>query len=96
MQIKRSIKLSIAAGALVAGMATPALATTIGVGGGTWDYGVSSSTVRSNYFHQTRCHGSSVEGQYYDSSGNVAANDWARASANAASFGNQAWWRNTC
>lgn len=39
MKIKRGVKLAVASSALVLAGATPALATVVSVGGGTWDYG---------------------------------------------------------
>jgi lactococcin 972 family bacteriocin len=50
---------------LVAAGATAANAARVGVGGGVWDYGVTSftaSTNWSNYHHSSRVHGSSVTG----------------------------------
>ncbi|MEU3183818.1 lactococcin 972 family bacteriocin [Streptomyces sp. NPDC006923] len=96
VRIKRGIKLAIAAGALVVGTAAPALATVVGVGGGTWDYGADATWTWSDYYHGSKCHGSSVQGKNYYTSGDTAAGAWANAGAPAKLSGNQAYWRNSC
>ncbi|MEU5692420.1 lactococcin 972 family bacteriocin [Actinosynnema sp. NPDC020468] len=96
MRVDRVVKSALAAGALVLGIATPALATVVNVGGGTWDYGVDSARVWSNYYHGSKCHGSSVVGAYYDSSGDTRAGITARASAPAKGSGNKSYYRASC
>jgi len=54
-------RLALAAGALViAGVAAPAYATTVNVGGGTWNYGVNygiiNKTTYSQYVHNSLYH----------------------------------------
>ncbi|MGN6238950.1 MAG: lactococcin 972 family bacteriocin [Cellulosimicrobium cellulans] len=49
--------------AAVAGGAGTAYATISYVGGGTWDHGVGGGTVWSDYYHGSKCHGSSVQGE---------------------------------
>ncbi|MFC9297763.1 lactococcin 972 family bacteriocin [Streptomyces sp. NPDC057011] len=93
---KRGIKLALVAGAVIAASAAPALATTVSVGGGTWDYGAGTATVWSDYYHGSKCHGSSVQGEYYDASGNVSAGSWAFASAPVKLSGNKSYYRTTC
>lgn len=69
LQLKRRNAKAFVAAALAAGLsmgvAGTAMATTISVGGGTWDYGIASlwaSNNWSNYRHPNRRHGSSVTG----------------------------------
>ncbi|MER6250525.1 lactococcin 972 family bacteriocin [Streptomyces sp. NPDC001584] len=90
------IKVILAAVALVVAAATPALAASVKTGGGTWNYGVSGGYVWSNYYHETACHSSSVQGDYYSSSGNVGAAAWSQASATDKWSGNQSWWSKGC
>ncbi|MFT4217246.1 MAG: lactococcin 972 family bacteriocin [Micropruina sp.] len=74
---------------LVAGLtfagAAAASATVVSAGGGTWDYGVTNllpSTNWSNYYHGSKKHGSSVEGDAgLVRSPCVAKNRWSYASA---------------
>ncbi|MEU4731520.1 lactococcin 972 family bacteriocin [Streptomyces sp. NPDC023588] len=94
MQIKRGMKTALAAGVLVAAVATPAMADN--VSGGIWNYGVSDGKVYSNYYHPDKCHGSSVQGAYYASSGNAPSGTWALASAAKAVSGNKSYYRSTC
>ncbi|GAA0925768.1 lactococcin 972 family bacteriocin [Nonomuraea longicatena] len=66
----------------------------VNVGGGTWDYGTTSSRgTWSNYYHGSRWHGSSAQGTYFDRSPCVRPGAWSRAWAPRASSGNRAWWR---
>ncbi|MGH3807524.1 MAG: lactococcin 972 family bacteriocin [Pseudonocardiaceae bacterium] len=80
MAVKRKLVTALAAGAMVLGFASPALATVAEVEGGTWDYGVGGGKVWSYYYHGSSCHKSSVQGQQYVSSGKTPAGVWARAS----------------
>lgn len=82
MNARRILATAIATVAVTGGLAAPALATTTNVGGGTWSYGTSSSSVYSNYLHPTRLHGSSVKrGDTVFRSNCAAAGTWAKASA---------------
>ncbi len=65
MAAKKAIASAIAAFALTVGVATPALATIRSVGGGTWDYGTGGGRVWSNFYHGSRDHASSVQGETY-------------------------------
>ncbi|WP_125773391.1 lactococcin 972 family bacteriocin [Antribacter gilvus] len=76
---RRTLASTAVAATLIAGGTTVAVAAVTYVGGGTWERG-SSTTVWSNYFHGTRCHGSSVQGTYYDSDSRPAG-QWTLASA---------------
>ncbi|MGL4306428.1 MAG: lactococcin 972 family bacteriocin [Mycobacteriaceae bacterium] len=81
-------------GVLGAGVAT---ATTINIDGGVWDYGVSgnfasSGTVWSNYYHGFKCHRSSVNGNFYASSGPTAPGYWSEASAPRSRWGNESFY----
>ncbi|MFF0448591.1 lactococcin 972 family bacteriocin [Streptomyces sp. NPDC004609] len=66
------IKSAVAAGVIVMAAATPALAGTVNVGGGTWSYGTSCCSMWSNYKHVTANHSSSVQGDYWAYSGCTA------------------------
>ncbi|MEU9377718.1 lactococcin 972 family bacteriocin [Streptomyces sp. NPDC048255] len=90
------IKVALATAALVVAAATPAMAVVVNTGGGKWDYGVSDGFVWSNYYHADTCHSSSVQGDYYSSSGNVGAGSWSYASATDAWSGNKSWWSKGC
>ncbi|MFD3762291.1 lactococcin 972 family bacteriocin [Streptomyces sp. NPDC058622] len=90
------VKVTLAAAALVVAAATPALAASVQTGGGIWNYGVGSGYVWSNYYHEHTCHSSSVQGDYYSSSGYVGAAAWSRASATDAWSGNKSWWSKSC
>lgn len=81
MQLRRKIAVAIAAGVGTVGIATPALATIAYPEGGIWDYGTGGGIVWSDYYHGSRCHGSSVQGQYYYRSPNTAAGRWSIADA---------------
>ncbi|WP_405680997.1 lactococcin 972 family bacteriocin [Streptomyces sp. NBC_00868] len=84
------------ASALVVAGATPALAASVQVSGGTWSYGVGGGYVYSSYYHVSKCHGSSVQGAYFASSGNTDAGIQANASAETAWSGNKSYYRSTC
>ena len=75
--------LALAAGAAVLGIAAPAYAQVISIGGGTWDFGENGSTVWSHYYHGSACHGSSVYTNVVKRSPDTAAGSWARISAAA-------------
>ncbi|MEW1639847.1 lactococcin 972 family bacteriocin [Streptomyces sp. NPDC093801] len=90
------LKTTLTAVALVVASATPALATVVNTGGGKWDYGVGSGIVWSNYYHNITCHSSSVQGDYWSSSGNVGAGEWSYASATDKWAGNESYWSKGC
>ncbi|MDX3587218.1 lactococcin 972 family bacteriocin [Streptomyces europaeiscabiei] len=95
MKIKRGVKLAVAAGALVLAGATPALATVVSVGGGTWDYGAGTSYVWSYYYHGSKCHGSTAIGEYIDTD-EAAKGSWSIAQADVALSGNKSYYSTTC
>lgn len=66
MRFKKPLQALVVSAALVGAAATPALAITENVGGGTWNYGTSKETVWSNYWHTSAKHGSSVRNGYGD------------------------------
>jgi len=77
-RIIRKALLAIAAGAIGAlAVAAPALATTVSVGGGTWQYGVTVSNY-SNYYHGSKAHRSSVDNSVAGlvRSGCVSSGQW--------------------
>ncbi|MFB7306647.1 lactococcin 972 family bacteriocin [Streptomyces sp. NPDC056192] len=95
MTIKRSLKVAVAAGALIVAGATPALATVVSVGGGTWDYGAGTAIVWSEYYHSTKCHSSTAVGEYIDSDEAPKA-EWSIAQADVALSGNKSYYSTTC
>ncbi|GAA0973440.1 hypothetical protein GCM10009555_028240 [Acrocarpospora macrocephala] len=97
--IKRLTKTAALATALLLGVATPAFAAiyTVNVDGGVWTYGINgSSYVISNYYHGTKCHGSTAIGTFTSRSANTAAGATSYASAPAKGFGNESYYRTTC
>ncbi|MEU1898521.1 lactococcin 972 family bacteriocin [Nocardiopsis dassonvillei] len=84
--------LAIAAG-LTAGTAGVAAAAVSYVGGGTWYHGLTSSVVYSDYFHGSRCHGSTAVGRYTVTSAAYLPGYTSRASAPRALSNNESYWR---
>ena len=84
-KVVKSLGAALLALGLAAGTAGTAMAAVVSAGGGTWDYGIASlfpSTNWSNYYHVSRAHGSSVEGdEGLKRSPNVTAGRWSYASA---------------
>ncbi|MFE6282587.1 lactococcin 972 family bacteriocin [Streptomyces sp. NPDC057877] len=96
MNTKRSLKVALAAGALVIAGATPALATiTYPSEGGIWDHGAGTSYVWSDYYLSTKCHGSTSVGKYIDTD-EAAAGSWTITQATAALYGNKAYYSTSC
>ncbi|MFJ7985749.1 lactococcin 972 family bacteriocin [Streptomyces sp. NPDC096351] len=96
MQIKRSLKIALATGALVIAGAAPALATiTYPAEGGEWDHGAGTATVWSDYYHPSVCHGSTSVGKYIDSD-EASADSWSITSATVALSGNKAYYNTRC
>ncbi|MFE5767234.1 lactococcin 972 family bacteriocin [Streptomyces sp. NPDC056485] len=97
MQTGKRFKVALAAGVIVLGLATPAMAGSSKVSGGTWYFGTNSSDfVYSNYYHPDRCHGSSAKGKYLAQSGNVDKDKTSYASAPEAMWGNESYYRSNC
>jgi len=96
LKIRNGLKFAVAAGALVLAFASPALADQISVGGGIWNYGAGEEVVWSNYYHSSKCHGSTAVGQYTDRSPDTSAGYWSYASAPVKVTGNNAYYRTTC
>lgn len=93
--MKKASKLITSCAAVAASlvfMATPVLAYTVNVQGGTWNYGVGSTYVWSYYSHNRRTHKASVHGAYDASSGWTRKGIQARASAQKAAFGNKSYY----
>lgn len=63
------------------------------VGGGTWYHGLTPSYVYSDYFHSTRCHGSTAVGTYTVRSATMGPGYTSKASAPRAGWGNESYWR---
>ncbi|OAH14880.1 lactococcin 972 family bacteriocin [Streptomyces jeddahensis] len=95
VKITRSLKLAAAAGVLVVAGATPALATVVSVGGGTWDYGAGTAIVWSDYYHKDKCHGSTSVGEWIDSD-EAAKGSWSITQADVALYGNESYYRTSC
>jgi lactococcin 972 family bacteriocin len=95
MRPKIVARIAAVSGALVVAAATPALATVVSIGGGTWDYGAGTATVWSDYYHGSKCHGSTSVGEYIDSD-EAAKGSWSITSAPAALYGNETYYRTTC
>ncbi|MFF4761520.1 lactococcin 972 family bacteriocin [Streptomyces sp. NPDC001292] len=95
VNIKDSLKVTVAAGVLVAAGATPALATIAYVGGGTWDYGAGTATVWSDYYHPDKCHGSTSVGKTIQSD-TASKGYWSVTSVQAALYGNETYYKTTC
>lgn len=92
--MRKKLKLGIAAGALVIATATPALAEIENAGGGTWDHGVTSSKVWSDYIHGSKCHGSTSVGTFTDRSPDTARGRWSRTAAGSRDLEtDKAYWR---
>ncbi|MFE7116210.1 lactococcin 972 family bacteriocin [Streptomyces sp. NPDC057654] len=92
---KKSLKIAVAAGVLIVAGAAPALATVKEVGGGTWDYGAGTSQVWSNYYHPTKCHGSTSVGKTIQSD-TAPKDEWSFTQVEAALYGNETYYKTTC
>ncbi|MFF8695942.1 lactococcin 972 family bacteriocin [Streptomyces sp. NPDC015144] len=95
MNFKRVAKVAAVSTALVVAAATPALATVVSIGGGTWDYGAGTAIVWSDYYHGSKCHGSTSVGKYIDSD-EEAAGGWSLTQAEVALSGNESYYKTTC
>lgn len=81
MKKRNLIKVAVASAALVGGLAAPAMAVTVDVGGGKWSYDEGANSAWSNYYHSKNRHASSVNiGQTVFKSGCTAAGKWSLAS----------------
>ncbi|MDV6013001.1 lactococcin 972 family bacteriocin [Haloechinothrix sp. LS1_15] len=112
--LQRGLLAVAAAGALIVGGGGAALADSGGtemdpdspstldsvefVGGGEWHYGTSAFSGYSNYYHGTRCHGSTaISGDNIVRSPDTPAGNWAYAEVSRDGFSTiHAYWRNTC
>ncbi|MFD4986344.1 lactococcin 972 family bacteriocin [Streptomyces sp. NPDC058374] len=95
MRLKRVLKSVAISSALVVAAATPAMATVVNVGGGTWDYGAGTATVWSDYYHKSKCHGSTSVGAEVDSDV-ASAGSWSITQAKAALSGNKSYYKTEC
>ncbi|MFH8338609.1 lactococcin 972 family bacteriocin [Streptomyces sp. AM6-12] len=96
MTMKNGLKAVVAAGALLAAAAAPALAVSEDAGGGRWSHDVGANYVYSNYFHKKNWHASSVEGKYWAKSGCTKENVWSKASAEKANTISHAYYDPAC
>lgn len=76
----------------VVSLTIPALAATVDVQGGVWNYGVGSKYVWSYYSHNSKTHKASVHGAYDATSGWIRKGVEAKASAEKALFGNASYY----
>lgn len=92
MSIKKTATRAITAGILLTTTAA-GIASADNVGGGIWNHGFGLTTVYSNYYHPSTCHGSTAIGTVKNYSGNTNPGVWAYASSQRTSSGtNQAYW----
>ncbi|MFD4634675.1 lactococcin 972 family bacteriocin [Streptomyces sp. NPDC058284] len=81
MNKRNGIKATVVTVGLMIAAATPALATTVDVGGGKWSYDSGANTAWSNYKHPNNKHASSVKiGSQLTKSGCTAKGKWSLAS----------------
>lgn len=72
---------------------TTAYAYEVNAGGGTWNYGVGSTYVWSNYYHGWKQHDSTAVGSYTSYSGKTNSGWWSKASAKKKSvFANKSYY----
>lgn len=90
--VRKKILTAALATGISAAVAVPAMAVTVGVGGGLWDYGTGSGVTWSNYHHNTVPHRSSVRGAQFVSSVCVPPGWTSFASTRASLWGNKAFW----
>ncbi|ANP48603.1 lactococcin 972 family bacteriocin [Streptomyces griseochromogenes] len=97
--MRNGVKAALATGAIIMAAATPALADTVSVGGGTWSHDMGANTLWSNYKHPYVQHSSSVHGKYWSFSGCTAKGQWSLASADKDHIlpnENKAYWSKDC
>ncbi|MER8119860.1 lactococcin 972 family bacteriocin [Streptomyces sp. NPDC094031] len=81
MNKRNVVKAAVASAALIFAAATPALATTVSVAGGSWSYDQGANTAWSNFKHPSNYHSSSVKiGSQTFKSGCTAPGEWSLAS----------------
>lgn len=91
--LKQTVVTLLVAAGITLGTAGAAVAATSYVGGGTWWHGLTAGTVYSDYFHSTRCHGSTAVGSYTIRSASMLPGYLAQASAPRATHNNETYWR---
>ena len=74
------------------GVGAPAFADITYPSGGTWSHGTGGGRVWSNYHHPNRCHGSSVQGEWYEED-YAGAGRWSRADAADTWWVDEAWYK---
>lgn len=95
-KIRKPVAAALVAGAFLVGGGAAAHATISYVGGGTWDHGVNSSIVWSDYYHGSKCHGSTSVGSYTERD-NAPAGWWSVTSAPSRVFVvDKAYYRTSC
>lgn len=95
-RVRRVLATLVVGGTVVAGGAVAAQAATDYVGGGTWNHGVNSSIVWSDYYHGSTCHGATSVGTYTDRA-SASAGRWAMTDAPSRWYAvDKAYWRTSC
>jgi hypothetical protein len=98
--MRRILKISVVTAAIVLGAAAPAMATTVNVGGGTWNYGTSyvfpvSEGVYSDYYHPTNHHSGTSICAANNVTVHANAGSWANSSTSCGYGGaTHAYWNN--
>ena len=97
LRIRKSLAAVIISASAMVAVAAPAMAEREFVGGGTWDHGLTSFHVYSNYYHPDNDHRSSVKaGGIIYRSHCTSPGNWSHAQAWKAVSGNKAYWNNSC
>jgi len=83
--MRKILTISAVTAAIVLGAAAPALATTVNIGGGTWNYGTSyvfpvSEGVYSDYYHPSNHHSGTSICAANNVTVHAAAGSWANSS----------------
>lgn len=95
MKIKNIVATGSMALGLIAGAASPALATTELVGGGQWEYGTGFFYSYSNYYHPDNCHSSTVINGADERDKDYAKKEnWSTAKVDTTIYDNEAYYDN--
>ncbi|MFD3623801.1 MULTISPECIES: lactococcin 972 family bacteriocin [unclassified Streptomyces] len=94
--MKSTLKVAVAAGAIVVAAAAPALAKSVDVSGGRWSYDVGANYAYSNFYHKVTWHSSSVHGKIWAYSGCTEEKKWSKASVEKSKVRNDAFYDASC
>lgn len=96
MKVRTAIVTLCAAALCSVGIAATASAETSTPAGGVWNYGTGGGWVWSDYFHPSKCHGSSVQGKWFDSD-TASAGRWSEAQAEDRWYAvDRSWYKSYC